>query len=710
MATSCLYLSTTEAGSGKALVALGILEYALRKTTRVGFFRPIIRAHAPGQRDEDLHLVLSHFNLSQAYENFFGLFDTEVNELLADHQTDTILDRIIAQYKALEATCDFILCEGSDYQNDGAGFAWDLNREIVKNLGCPVFVLGNAAQRSLSDAIGVVQQAVEAYQTKGCPVTGILLNKADPDRLADWKTQLMSRFADADRLIAVLPFEAKLSSPRVRDVAEQLGAAVLYGHHRLDRLVSNYLIAAMQMQHAITWLQDGHLVITPGDRADMILGVLQADQSRNYPQLAGLLLSTGFHPEPALTQLIEGLWDPLPILLVDTDTYTTATQARSVHTTLRPTDLEKIQWSLNLFDENVDLAQLETQLNSIHVRGTTPKMFTYNLVQQAMAQKRHIVLPEGTDPRILQATAFLRSRDIVDITLLGDRATIELLIKQQGIALDLDTIKIIQPAQSESLETYTKLLYQLRQAKGMTLEAARDYALDPSYFGTLMVYHGEADGMVSGAAHTTQQTIRPALQIIKTQPNVTIASSIFFMCLDHGVVVYGDCAVNPNPTAVQLAEIAMTSAQTAQTFGIEPRVALLSYSSGASSEGEAVEKVRQATQLVQQRCPDLPIAGPIQYDAAVDPEVAMQKMPESPVAGRATVFIFPDLNTGNNTYKAVQRATGAMAIGPILQGLKKPVNDLSRGCTVEDVINTIVITAIQASAKAYSTPLTPVTG
>jgi phosphate acetyltransferase len=700
MATSCLYISTTEAGSGKALIALGILEFALRKTTRVGFFRPIIRSHASDQRDEDLNLILSYFNLSQAYETSFGLFDTQVNELLGHHQADAVLERIIAQYKALEATCDFILCEGSDYRSEGSAFEFDVNREIVKNLGCPVLVLGNAYQRSPTDAMSPVQLAVEAYQAKGCQVAGILFNKAAPDQVAPLTTWLTEQYGDCDYLLAVLPFEPKLSSPRVQDVAEQLGAEVLYGHHRLDRLVSNYLVAAMQMQHAISWLQDGHLVITPGDRADVILGMLQADQSRNYPQLAGLLLSTGFRPEPALTQLIEGLWDPLPILLVNTDTYTTASQAREVHTALVPTDLEKIQSSLDLFDDNVNLVKLEAQLHSIQVRGTTPKMFTYNLVQQAKTQKRHIVLPEGTDPRILQASAVLRSRDIVDLTLLGERASIELVIKQQGIPLDLDSIKIIQPAQSDDLETYVQLLYTLRQAKGVTLEAARDYALDSSYFGTLMVYQGDADGMVSGVAHTTQHTIRPALQLIKTPPQVSIVSSVFFMCLEDGVVVYGDCAVNPNPTAEQLAEIAITSAQTAQTFGIEPKVALLSYSSGESGQGEDVEKVRQATQLVRQRCPHLPIAGPIQYDAAVDPEVAAQKMPGSAVAGQATVFIFPDLNTGNNTYKAVQRETGAIAIGPILQGLKKPVNDLSRGCTVEDVINTIVITAIQAQTSS----------
>ena len=225
---------------------------------------------------------------------------------------------------------------------------------------------------------------------------------------------------------------------------------------------------------------------------------------------------------------------------------------------------------------------------------------------------------------------------------------------------------------------------------------AYDLMTDVSYFGTMMVYKGHADGMVSGAVHTTLHTIRPALQFIKTKPGVSIVSSIFFMCLPDRVSVFGDCAVNPNPTAGQLAEIAISSADSSRRFGIEPLVALLSYSSGTSGEGAEVDKVRQATALVRQKRPDLKVEGPIQYDAAVDPVVGRQKLPDSEVAGQASVLIFPDLNTGNNTYKAVQRETGALAIGPMLQGLNKPVNDLSRGCTVEDIFNTVVITAIQA--------------
>lgn len=496
----------------------------------------------------------------------------------------------------------------------------------------------------------------------------------------------------------MIPHNAKLSSPRVAEIAQQLQAKVLYGQHRLDSLASNFLVVAMQMQNALERIKEDSLIITPWDRGDVIIGMLQAHQSANYPQLAGIVLTAGHDLNPSIARLIEGLPDPLPILSVTTDTYTTAEHIHDVRTTLTSTDYDKINLSLQLFHSNINLDRLEAQIRTLRTQGITPKMFTYNLVQQAKAQKRHIVLAEGTEPRILQAATVLIEQDIVDLTLLGQPDEIEIVIKKHGITLDLDRLQIINPVASPHFESYVQTLYEARKAKGMNLDMARDYAQDVSYFGTLMVYQGDADGMVSGAVHTTQHTIRPALQIIKTKPDCAIVSSVFFMCLEDRVLVYGDCAVNPDPSAEELAEIALSSAETAQKFGIEPRIALLSYSSGQSGQGEDVEKVRQATKIAREKRPDLKLEGPIQYDAAVDREVAAQKMPGSEVAGQATVFIFPDLNTGNNTYKAVQRETKALAIGPILQGLKKPVNDLSRGCTVPDIINTVVITAIQSQS------------
>ena len=361
---------------------------------------------------------------------------------------------------------------------------------------------------------------------------------------------------------------------------------------------------------------------------------------------------------------------------------------------MHPGDERKIALALGVFDQNVDLSAITRRAALSTSEVTTPAMFQFRLFERARRRIRHIVLPESEDERILRAAELLLRRGLVEITLLGDPNTVR--ANAAALGLDLEGARVLDHTRSPWREEFAEALYRLRRHKGMTRDLARETLLNRSYFATMMVHMGHAHGMVSGAAHTTADTIRPALQIIKTRPGYSIVSSVFFMCLATKVLVYGDCAINPDPTAQELAEIALASAETAATFGIEPRVAMLSYSSGDSGKGADVEKVRRATALVKERRPDLPVEGPIQYDAAVDPEVARKKMPGSPVAGRATVFIFPDLNTGNNTYKAVQRSTGALAIGPILQGLKRPVNDLSRGCTVADVVNTVAITAIQA--------------
>ncbi len=702
--TSSLYISTTESGSGKALISLGIIELILRKTNKVAFFRPVIRKQPLGKQDEDINLILSYFALNQEYDRAFGLYVEEVQELISRSNYDEVLDQIIVKYKNLEQDYDFILCEGSDYLGQVSAFEFNLNTEIAKNLGCPILILGNAERRSTQEAIASVKISLKSYLARECPVIGIVFNKAHPELWEELLITLENQFGNTNYLLSVIPYEAKLISPRVKEIAQQLNAEVLYGHNRLDNLVRDYVIAAMRLEHAITRLKEDSLVITPGDRNDMIVGLLQAHQSVNYPHLSGILLSGDLQPEESIRKLIDGLDDPLPIFSVPTNTYETSELIKQVKTSLvtgdraeglAECDREKITLGIHLFDEHVNLSQLEEQINNIKVKGITPKMFTYNLLQQAKSQKRHIVLPEGKEIRILQAAAFLLNRDIVDLTLLGKPEKIEQIINQNGLSLDISQLKIIDPARADKFESYAEQFYQLRKHKGATPDIASEYLLDVSYFGTMMVYAGDADGMVSGAVHTTQHTLRPALQLIKTQPGYALVSSVFFMCLEDRVLVYGDCAINPNPDAEQLAEIAIASADTATAFGIEPKVALLSYSSGTSGKGEDVEKVRTATAIARQRRPDLKIEGPIQYDAAVDLTVGLQKMPNSQVAGQASVLIFPDLNTGNNTYKAVQRETGALAIGPIVQGLKKPVNDLSRGCTIDDIVNTIAITAIQ---------------
>ena len=700
--SNSLYINTVQPDSGKILISLGIVDFLLRKTSRVGFFRPIILKPAEDKQDEDIELILNHFNLNQSYAESYALFYREANALLVEQKHDELLEIIISKYQALASKCDFIVCEGSDYTGESSAFEFDLNKEIAKNLGSSILILGNANKIDTADSLTAVEIAVEFYKENDCPILGIIINKANPDLLNNLHQILSQKYQDEDYLIAIIPDDKSLVSPRITDIVNQLNAEVLYGENRLDSLVSGFVIAAMQVQHAITRIKEGCLVITPGDRGDMIIGSLQANQSLNYPKIAGILLSTGLKPEPSIAKLIEGLYDPLPILSVPTDTYETAAKITKVHSTLTSKDKDKIALAIKMFDDYVYLDKLQTQITQIQPKGITPKMFTYNLVEKAKSNPKHIVLPEGQEPRILKAVSILISQGIVKVTLLGKRFEIEQNIRREGIQLDLNKVNIINPAESEKLEEYTEKLYELRKHKGMTLEIAHDYLLDVSYYGTMMVYTGDADGMVSGAIHTTQHTVRPALQIIKTQPSFSIVSSVFFMCLEDRVLVYGDCAINSEPTSAELAQIAIASAKTAQAFGIEPRVALLSYSSGDSGQGEAVEKVKQAVEIAKKLEPDLKLEGPIQYDAAVDATVAAQKMPGSEVAGKATVLIFPDLNTGNNTYKAVQRETGAIAIGPILQGLKKPVNDLSRGCTISDIVNTVVITAIQAQNHTYN--------
>lgn len=708
-----LYISTTEAGSGKALIALGMINLLLRKTSKVNFFRPVIQdprkqlivdERLP-QGDDDIDLILKHFNLPQTESESFGLLSNQANTLMGEKRINQALEIIIQKFKQLEQRDGFILCEGSDYLGGGSVFEFNLNQEIAKNLGCPILVLGNADCRNVEDTLRPVQIAIDTYRKHNCPIVGILLNKAPLDQVLELTAVLKQNYGHSGYVLGVIPYDRRLISPRVQDIAEQLQAKVLYGHSMLGRIASHFLVAAMQMQHALTWLKDDSLVITPGDRGDVIVGMLQAHQSINYPNLAGLLLSTGLTPEPAIAKLIEGLPVPFPILSVKTDTYTTVAQIKEIRSPLHPDDREKIALSLQLFEQYVDLNQLVEKVSLVPSQEPTPRMFSFNLMQQARSNLKHIVLPESNDPRILKAAAILRSQNLVTLTLLGQREKIDRLINQHNIALDLDDVVIIYPAQSDRIEDYASIFYRLRQHRGATLDISHDYMQDAIYYGTMMVYCGDADGMVSGAAHTTQHTIRPALQLIKAKPGISLVSSVFLMYLEDRVLVYADCAVNPNPTAMELAEIAITSAETAQSFGIQPRVALLSYSSGESGQGEDVDKVRQATQLAQAQRPNLMIEGPMQYDAAVDPSVAAQKLPGSVVAGRATVLIFPDLNAGNNTYKAVQRETGAIAIGPVLQGLKKPVNDLSRGCSVDDIVNTVVMTAIQAQTVQDSLAL-----
>lgn len=694
--TSSLYLSTTEARSGKSLVVLGILDLILKKTTRIAYFRPIIQDPVNGKHDNNIILVLENFRLQQTYTDSFGLYFHEAVSLASEGAIDQVLDRILAKYRYLADQVDFILCEGSDYLGEESAFEFALNTTIAKVLNCPILLLGNAMGNTIADSLQPIDMALNSYEEESCQVVGVIINRVQPELAREIQAQLEQRYGDRPMVLGTIPQDTMLKSLRLREIVSGLNAQVLSGADLLDNLVYHHLVVAMHIAHALHWLHEKNtLIITPGDRGDVILGVMQAHRSLNYPSIAGILLTADYHPEPAIMKLIEGLPDAPPLLLTSCNTHETSARLETLHPALSPTDNYKVRHSIALFQEQIDGERLLNYLKTIRSKGITPKLFLYNLVQAATAAQRHIVLPEGEEIRILKAAASLINHGIVRLTLLGNIEAIEQTVKINHIDLDLSKVRLINPKSSPDRERYAETYYQLRKHKGVTLGMARDILTDISYFGTMMVHLGEADGMVSGSVNTTQHTVRPALQIIKTQPGFSLVSSVFFMCLEDRVLVYGDCAVNPDPNAEQLAEIALTSAATAKNFGIEPRVALLSYSSGTSGQGVEVEKVRQATAIAKEREPDLALEGPIQYDAAVDSTVAAQKMPGSAVAGKATVFIFPDLNTGNNTYKAVQRETKAIAIGPILQGLNKPVNDLSRGCLVEDIINTVVITALQ---------------
>lgn len=697
--TDALYLATTDPYSGKSLVSLGIMELLLRRTSRVGVFRPVIAARSAEERDKNIDLLMSYFDLHIEYQDTYALLMREAEDLIGQGRYDDALDRIIEKYRALDNCCDFILCIGSDLASGTTALEFDLNADVARNLGAPVILVASGAKRDVPTVVNTARATQDAYLERGAQILGIVVNRANPDHLSELRSALKEELPQENVVLAVIPAHRTLSSPTLKEVAEQLEAEILYGSDQLDNLAERYLVIAMQLENYLAHLTENALLITPGDRNDVILSALQAHQSRHYPAIAGILLSGGLKPAPTVTRLLDGLPGKVPIMSVETDTYDTAARVSRVVSYITADNQAKIELCRELFDEYVDTETLEVQISSIQPRGMTPRMFIFNLVQRAKAERKHIVLPEGTDERILRAAEVLLNRDIVDLTLLGNPREVRGLIRRLGLQIDLDRVPIIRPYRSPKRRAYAETLVELRKHKGMNEDIARDLMRDVSYYGTMMVYKGDADGMVSGAAHTTQHTIRPALQFIKTKPGFSVVSSVFFMCLDDEVLVYGDCAINPNPTAEELAEIAVSSADTAQTFGIEPRVAMLSYSSGESGTGEDVDRVREATLIARKRRPDLILDGPMQYDAAVDLGVAATKMPGSEVAGRATVFIFPDLNTGNNTYKAVQRETGAIAIGPVLQGLKKPVNDLSRGCTVEDVINTVAITAVQAQDR-----------
>ncbi|HVD20039.1 MAG TPA: phosphate acetyltransferase [Propionibacteriaceae bacterium] len=691
-----VYIASPEGFTGKSAVALGLLDALTREVGSVGVFRPLTTT---GSDSDDLDLIVDLLvnqpGISQIYDEAIGVTYDAARE-----NADEALHVIVERFGQLNDRFDVILVIGSDYTDVATGTELSFNAKIAANLGSPVVLVVHGRERTPEQIRAAAESAIAELRANHAHTVAVIANRVDHDAAEVIRATLKEL---PDVVTAAIPESPLLSAPTFRALAEAAEAQLVLGSETwMDREVLGVIVAAMSLPHVLDRLVADAAVIAPSDRTDLIPGLMLAHQSGTFPPLAGILLTGGYQFPDSIRRLSEGVQQSLPIALTDLGTFTTAERLMRVRGPITKDSSRKIENAHRVFAEQVDQAALLAAIDVSASDVRTPLMFEYQLMERARADRQRIVLPESEDDRILEAAAILLRRGVADLILLGDETQVR--ARASTLGLDLDEASIVSPLDTELVEKFAAAYAEARAHKGMTVERAREIVTDISYFGTMMVHLGLADGMVSGAVNTTAHTIRPALEFVKTKPGVSTVSSVFLMCLADRVLVYGDCAVIPEPTTEQLADIAVSSSDTAQQFGIEPRVAMLSYSTGTSGSGADVEKVRAATALVAERAPHLLLEGPIQYDAAVDPDVARTKLPNSAVAGRATVFIFPDLNTGNNTYKAVQRSAHAIAIGPVLQGLRKPVNDLSRGALVSDIVSTVAITAVQAQALNQTEP------
>ncbi len=685
--SSSIYIASPEGDTGKSTIALGTLHLLAATGGRVGVFRPISRA-AAGERDYILDLLIEHDSVDLSYEDCIGVTYEQVHG-----DPEATLSEIVDRFHAVEEQCDSVLVIGSDFTDIASPSELSFNARIAANLGTPMVLALKAAERTPGEVLALAELCLAEITGAHAQAVALIANRCDPDQLAEVKDILETTGLPAWSL----PEDPVLVSPTMSELMAALDGELFSGDPELlDREAMSVMVGGMTAEHILERLTDGVAVITPADRSDVLLALVTANAAQGFPKLSGMILNGGLRPHPMIESLVAGLRSALPIITCAQGTYETARTAALARGRVGVDSVRKIDAALTLMEEHVDSASLLERLRLSAPTVVTPQMFEYQLIAQAKSERKRIVLPEGEDDRILRAAGRLIRRGVADLTLLGDAEAVH--SRAQELGVDLDAATVIDPTTSEHLESFAQRYTELRKHKGMDIDRARQVMSDVSYFATMMVHESIVDGMVSGATHTTAHTIRPAFEIIKTLEGVSTVSSVFFMCLADRVLAYGDCAIVPDPTSEQLADIAISSAATAEQFGIAARVAMLSYSTGESGSGADVDKVRAATELVRERAPELLVEGPIQYDAAVEPSVAKSKMPDSEVAGKATVLVFPDLNTGNNTYKAVQRSASAVAIGPVLQGLRRPINDLSRGALVSDIVNTVAITAIQAQA------------
>jgi phosphate acetyltransferase len=685
--SSAIYVASPEGDTGKSTIALGILHRLAATVAKVGVFRPITRLGE--DRDYILELLLPHTTAGLPYEECVGVSYQQLHD-----DPDAAIADIVDRFHEVAHRCDAVVIVGSDYTDVTTPSELDTNARIAANLGAPVVLAVKAKDRTPTEVAQVVELCLIEIAGQHAHTAAVVANRCEPSQMAA-VAEALKAFAPKSY---VLPEEPLLVAPVVGDLQQAVDGTVISGDRELlKREVMGVLVAGMTAEHVLERLTDGVAVITPGDRSDVVLAVVSAHAAEGFPSLSCIILNGGLELHPSVAKLVSGLGLRLPVIATGLGTFETASKVAGTRGRVTASSARKVDIAIELMDTHVDTADLLAQLAIPIPTVVTPQMFTYRVLDRARADRKRIVLPEGEDDRILKAAGRLIQRSVAELTILGDEPQIRARSAELGV--DLSAAKVLNPRTSELCDQFAEQYAELRKHRGVSVEQARETIHDVSYFGTMLVHNDMVDGMVSGAMHTTAHTVRPAFEIIKTLPGITTVSSIFLMCLADQVLAYGDCAIVPDPTSEQLADIAISSARTAAQFGIEPRVAMLSYSTGTSGTGVEVDKVRAATELVREREPNLLVDGPIQYDAAVDPTTAASKLPDSQVAGRATVLIFPDLNTGNNTYKAVQRSAGAIAIGPVLQGLKKPVNDLSRGALIEDIVNTVAITAIQAQGE-----------
>ncbi len=689
-----VYVITPDAYSGKSIVSLGVMQMIMRNTAHVGYFKPVLDDNT--KNDEFIKTMISHFNLNMTYEEAYAFTLNEINQLKNDGKIDEAYDVIIKKYKALEKKFDFVLIDGTGFFDEVNAFGVRFNISLAQSLNAPALLVLKDSFLNEDELLNHIQIETNAILEKEVQILSVFVNRATnfSEKTIE---KLNKKYTNTN--FYFIPEEKILAKPTIKEIAKAFDAKFLFDSNDIHQVPKRTIVGGMEVHNFLNHISEDCLALISSDRSDIILATIMAHTSVEYPRMGGILLYGGFELHPSVLKLLQGTNNLMPIMISEKGAYDTVTGINKIHSRIYPEAQQKIKLSIEIFEKNVNIEHLNQQISSFKSDAITPRMFQYNMVQNAKSLQKHIVLPEGTDDRIITAASQLAEDELVYLTILGEETKIIARVNELGLKWDEKRIKIIQPKESDKYKIYVDKLYELRKDKGLELAQAKDLMLDVSYFGTMMVFMGDADGMVSGAVNTTAHTIRPSLQFVKTKAGVKTVSSVFFMLLQDRVLVYGDCAIVPNPTAEQLAEIAITSADSAKAFGIDPKVALLSYSSGTSGSGEDVDKVRAATEIVKTQRPDILVEGPIQYDAAVDPKVGKQKLPNSPVAGQANVLIFPDLNTGNNTYKAVQRETGALAIGPMLQGLRKPVNDLSRGATIPDIYNTVLITSIQSNME-----------